>query len=138
MQYRSSLSSRSSLFPSQSQSQQQYRGPGAGAHSQQRAKPALPRLGKSDDSFNVDSGLETSEFDFVDFAEDVFNCREAPPPKLIQEAAALFGLVAGTANRWPPNTRHRPRTLIEPQQPKRPQHPLLTGKYHRRRNRSRV
>uniref|UniRef100_A0A8D8E3A5 Protein painting of fourth n=1 Tax=Culex pipiens TaxID=7175 RepID=A0A8D8E3A5_CULPI len=139
MQYRSSVSSRSSLFPSQSQSQQHYRGSGAaGAHSQQRAKPALPRLGKSDDSFNVDSGLETSEFDFVDFAEDVFNCREVPPPKLIQEAAALFGLVAGTANRRPPNTRHRPRTLIEPQQPKRTQHPLLTGKYHRRRNRSRV
>ncbi|XP_055535223.1 uncharacterized protein LOC129724379 isoform X3 [Wyeomyia smithii] len=100
-----------------------------------RAKPALPRLGKSHEGFNVDSGFETSEFDLVDFAEDVFNCQDPQPPKLIQEAAALFGLVAGTANRRRSASDNHVKVL---ENPKQSVHPLHSGKYHRRRNRSRV
>ncbi|XP_058456742.1 uncharacterized protein LOC131434116 [Malaya genurostris] len=123
LQHRASISSRCSLFSQKS--------PGI----RRRAKPAQPRLGKSHQGFNVDSGFETSEFDLVDFAEDVFNCQDPKPPRLIQEAAALFGLVAGTANLKPSVGRSRARIT---EQPKRNQHPFHTGRYQRRRNRSRV
>ncbi|XP_065074158.1 uncharacterized protein Pof isoform X2 [Ochlerotatus camptorhynchus] len=125
MQYRSSVSSRCSLFPQKS--------PPGGHH---RAKPALPRLGKSTEGFNVDSGFETSEFDFIDFAEDVFNCTDPHPPQLIAEAAALFGLVAGTANRKHVSAAHNRYKLVEI--PRRSLNPFHTGRYQRRRNRSRV
>lgn len=125
MQYRSSVSSRCSLFPQKS--------PPGGRH---RAKPALPRLGKSTEGFNVDSGFETSEFDFIDFAEDVFNCPDPNPPQLIAEAAALFGLVAGTANRKHTSAAHNRYKLVDI--PRRSLNPFQTGRYQRRRNRSRV
>ncbi|XP_058838330.1 uncharacterized protein LOC131694008 [Topomyia yanbarensis] len=124
MQHRPSISSRCSLFSQKSP-------PGI----RRRPKPAQPRLGKSHYGFNVDSGFETSEFDLVDFAEDVFNCQDPKPPRLIEEAAALFGLVAGTANRRPTTGHSRVRVT---EQPKRSLHPFNTGRYQRRRNRSRV
>ncbi|XP_053689305.1 uncharacterized protein LOC128738297 [Sabethes cyaneus] len=99
-----------------------------------RAKPSLPRLGKSHEGFNVDAGFETSEFDLIDFAEDVFNCQDPQPPKLIEEAAALFGLVAGTANRRR-STQNRIKIL---ENTRRNVHPLHSGKYQKRRNRSQV
>ncbi|XP_062544365.1 uncharacterized protein LOC134211489 [Armigeres subalbatus] len=126
MQYRSSVSSRCSLFPQKS--------PTGGGR--QRAKPAQPRLGKSTEGFNVDSGFETSEFDFIDFAEDVFNCPDPHPPQLIAEAAALFGLVAGTANRRHSSAAHNRYKLVD--LPRRSLNPFHTGRYQRRRNRSRV
>ncbi|XP_029735302.2 uncharacterized protein LOC109423859 [Aedes albopictus] len=131
MQYRSSVSSRCSLFPQKS--------PTTAGGGRQRAKPAVPRLGKSTEGFNVDSGFETSEFDFIDFAEDVFNCPDPHPPQLIAEAAALFGLVAGTANRRHSSAAHNRYKLVDiPHIPRRNVNPFHTGRYQRRRNRSRV
>ncbi|XP_055625269.1 uncharacterized protein LOC129767968 [Toxorhynchites rutilus septentrionalis] len=124
MQYKSSESSRSSLY----------------AHKKpsgftQRHKPSVPRLGKSHEGFNVDSGFETSEFELIDFAEDVFNCQDEHPPQIIEEAAALFGLIAGSANRKR-STNHGHSRTLDPQ--KRNLGLFQTGRFQRRRNRSRV
>ncbi|XP_055606738.1 uncharacterized protein LOC129754611 isoform X2 [Uranotaenia lowii] len=138
-QHRASVSSKSSLFLASKSS------PSSGQTQQRRIKPVVHHLGKSYEGFNVDSGFETSEFGFVDFAEDVFNCQDEHPPKLIEEAAALFGLVAGTANR-PAHSRqsHSGRShLAMMDQSRRSSSSFQIcggggGRFQRRRNRSRV
>ncbi|XP_053673317.1 uncharacterized protein LOC128723586 [Anopheles nili] len=88
MQCRASFSSRYSLVPHATASKRIVVGGGAGGPPHRcQQQSAVPRpLGKAaGEGFNVDSGFETSDFDFTDFAEEMLPSRDFIQPLSLEQ-----------------------------------------------------
>uniref|UniRef100_A0A182REN3 RRM domain-containing protein n=1 Tax=Anopheles funestus TaxID=62324 RepID=A0A182REN3_ANOFN len=88
MQCRASVSSRYSLIPHATAKRMMVYGGGGVGGSAHRCQQSVPprMLGKAaGEGFNVDSGFETSDFDFTDFAEEMLPSRDFIQPFSLEQ-----------------------------------------------------